>query len=84
MTIEESVKDRPPRRKPIWPWLLLLILTLMAIYSWNRASEIFDDFSRNMPPAIIDLFRDLLNDHNDHGRVGPRVDVAVPVQLLLR
>lgn len=65
------------RRKPLWPWLLLLVLTLMAIYSWNRANEIFNDFSRTLPPAIIELFRDLLNNH-DASR--PRLDVNVSDQ----
>ncbi|SCX34810.1 hypothetical protein DSM25559_4641 [Agrobacterium rosae] len=77
MTVDDNIKDRPPRKKPLWPWLLLLVLTLAAIYSWNRATELFDDFSRDMPAAVIELFNDLLRDHNDGQRVGPALNVVI-------
>lgn len=66
------------RRKPLWPWLLLLIFTLVAIYSWNRANEIFDEFSRNLPPAIGELFRDLLNERRN---AQPGLDVHTYIYL---
>ena len=81
MVDNNDIKGRPPRKKPLWPWLLLLILTLAAIYSWNRATELFDDFSRNMPAAIIDLFNDILRDHGRDRPYGPGVDVVVPTQV---
>ncbi len=80
MTIENG-NNPPPRRKPLWPWLLLLVLTLCAIYSYNRASEFMDEFMRDMPDEIIRLFNDLLQ--SDRGRRGglevsvPFVDVSV-------
>ncbi|WP_233123234.1 MULTISPECIES: hypothetical protein [Agrobacterium] len=71
-------RDRPPpRKKPIWPWLLLLVLTLLGIYAWNRAHELFDEFSRNMPTAIIELFEDLLKE-NHESRPAPGLDVSAP------
>jgi len=44
----------------MWPWIVLLVLTLCAIYSYNRATEIIAELSDTLPPAIIDLFEDLL------------------------
>jgi 4-amino-4-deoxy-L-arabinose transferase-like glycosyltransferase len=79
MSLESDHKHQLPRRKSLWPWLLLLILTLLAIYSWNRATELWDDFSRNMPTAIIELFNGLLNEHRRDERTGPKLDVMVPV-----
>ncbi|MBB3947826.1 hypothetical protein GGQ73_003797 [Rhizobium skierniewicense] len=80
MTTDRNVDNRPPHKKPLWPWLLLLILTLAAIYSWNRASELFEEFSRNMPAEIIELFRDLLREHQDDGHTAPKLDVSVPTR----
>lgn len=74
--------ERHSRRKPIWPWLLLLVLTLLAIYAWDRANDFFDDFSRNMPAAVIDLFQDLLNQHPRDSHSGNTVEVEVtPVEV---
>ncbi|XUY28067.1 hypothetical protein RMR21_006920 [Agrobacterium sp. rho-8.1] len=84
MTTDQNLDNRPPRKKPLWPWLLLLILTLAAIYSWNRASELFEEFSRNMPSEIIELFRDLLKEHQDDGRTAPKLDVSVATRPTLQ
>lgn len=72
--------DRPPRKKPLWPWLLLLVLTLLGIYAWNRTTELFDEFSRNMPAALIELFEDLLDANRHRTRPAPQLDVASPPQ----
>ncbi|WP_320195219.1 hypothetical protein RMR10_007590 [Agrobacterium rosae] len=77
MTVDDNIKDRPPRKKPLWPWLLLLVLTLAAIYSWNKATELFDDFSRDMPAAVIELFNDLLRNRHDNQREGPALNVVI-------
>lgn len=74
MSIEDDRRPSPPRRKPLWPWLLLLVLTLCAIYSYNKVSEIADDMIRNMPDALIDLFHDLLDSERRHND-GIRVDI---------
>lgn len=84
MTPDPNVENRQPRKKPLWPWLLLLILTLVAIYSWNRATELFNEFSHTMPAEIIELFKDFLNEHPRDERVGPRLDIAVPTSTPLR
>ncbi|MGA1833353.1 hypothetical protein [Rhizobium wenxiniae] len=36
----------PPKRKPIWPWLVILILTLAIIYIHHRISLIIDDLAQ--------------------------------------
>ncbi|WP_313198045.1 hypothetical protein [Rhizobium sp.] len=36
----------PPKRKPIWPWLVLLVLTLAIIYIHHRISLIIDDLAQ--------------------------------------
>jgi hypothetical protein len=36
----------PPKRKPIWPWLVLLVLTLAIIYTHHRISLIIDDLAQ--------------------------------------
>ena len=73
MTIDQSPKNAsgPPRKKPLWPWIVLLVLTLCAIYSYNRATAIIAELSDALPPAIIDLFEDLLR----HGGQRPGIDV---------
>lgn len=74
--------ERHSRRKPIWPWLLLLVLTLLAIYAWDRANDLFDDFSRNMPAAVIELFEDLFNQYQRDSHSGHAVEVQVtPVEV---
>lgn len=81
MSIPEDRKDQRPRRKPLWPWLLLLVLTICAIYSYNRASEIVRDIERNMPAAIIDLFHDLLRSGQGSDRSSPHIDAVQSVNL---
>ncbi|MBD8689334.1 hypothetical protein RHIZ_06380 [Rhizobium skierniewicense] len=74
--------ERHSRRKPIWPWLLLLVLTLLAIYAWDRANDLFDEFSRNMPAAVIELFEDLFNQYPRDSHSGHAVEVEVmPVEI---
>jgi hypothetical protein len=59
---EAEDKTGPAPRKSIWPWLLLLIVVLLVIYGYDRATELFAEFERNMPQAIIDLLNAILND----------------------
>lgn len=77
MSLDPQHPKPAPPRKPLWPWLLLLMLTLLAIYSYNRISEITEDVMRDMPPAIIELFRDLLNGDHHRQPSGPGLDVRV-------
>ncbi|MDS7597023.1 hypothetical protein [Agrobacterium tumefaciens] len=72
MAIEQGPPDPgQPRKKPLWPWIVLLVLTLCAIYSYNRATEIIAEISDVLPPAIIDLFQDILRDDGHR----PGIDV---------
>jgi hypothetical protein len=36
----------PPKRKPIWPWLVILVLALVAIYTHHRISVIINDLAQ--------------------------------------
>lgn len=65
------------RRKPIWPWLFLLALTLLTIHTWDRATDLFEDFSRNMPTVVIELFQDLLNQSQRDGKSVGTMDIDV-------
>lgn len=76
---DRKIEQRP--RKPLWPWLLLLILTICAIYSYNRTAEIFRDIERNMPAAVMDLFYDLLQGGERPGQRGIEVEVTPPPTL---
>lgn len=60
MTLPQQPNGAPQRRKPIWPWIVLLVLTLCAIYSYNRANEIIAELSDTLPPALLNLFEDIL------------------------
>lgn len=54
-------EDRPTRkRKPIWPWLALLVLTLMVIYAYNEALAMFDDLGQT-GRDFVQLFKWLLS-----------------------
>ncbi|WCK03315.1 hypothetical protein [Agrobacterium tumefaciens] len=75
MTLPQQQNGSPQRRKPIWPWIVLLVLTLSAIYSYNRASEIIAEFSDNLPPALLNLFEDILRGGGRHGNGGPGIGV---------
>jgi hypothetical protein len=57
----DSPDDRPsPKRKPIWPWLVLLVLTLMVIYAYNEALAMFDDLGQT-GRDFVQLFKWLLS-----------------------
>lgn len=36
----------PPKRRPIWPWLVMLVLVLAAIYAHHRISLMIDDLAQ--------------------------------------
>ncbi len=48
MTVVNPVEGGkpPPKRKPIWPWLVVLALTLAAIYAHHRISLMMDDLAQ--------------------------------------
>jgi len=38
--------DKPTaKRKPIWPWLVLLVVTLLVIYVHQQLSAMIDDLA---------------------------------------
>ncbi|AMD59128.1 MULTISPECIES: hypothetical protein [Rhizobium/Agrobacterium group] len=75
MTLPQQPNGAPQRRKPIWPWIVLLVLTLCAIYSYNRANEIIAELSDTLPPALLNLFEDLLRGEGRRGHGGPSIGV---------
>lgn len=76
MTVPQHTNGQPRRRKSLWPWLLLLVLTLCAIYSYNRANEIILELSETLPPALLDLFEDILRGNGRRpGEGGPGIGV---------
>lgn len=45
-TPDENSKPLPKRKPPIWPWIVVLVLTLAGIYAYHQALEMIDDLSR--------------------------------------
>lgn len=48
MTIPQRDNNAKPlqkRKRPLWPWLVLLVLTLMAIYAHQQISMMIEDFT---------------------------------------
>lgn len=41
-----------PKRKPIWPWLVLLVLTLATIFIYERVSEMIDQVMRDFNDLV--------------------------------
>jgi hypothetical protein len=57
----DSPDHRPSlKRKPIWPWLALLVVTLMVIYAYNEALAMFDD-QGHTGRDFVQLFKWLLS-----------------------
>jgi hypothetical protein len=53
------IKDdelKPKRKPPIWPWLVLLVLTLMVIYAYDQTLEVIDDL-RHTGRDFAQLFK---------------------------
>lgn len=75
MTLPQQPNGAPQRRKPIWPWIVLLVLTLSAIYSYNRANEIITELSDSLPSALLNLFEDIFRGDSRHGNGGPSIGV---------
>ncbi|TNM62606.1 hypothetical protein [Aliirhizobium smilacinae] len=48
MNVSDPVESDkpPPKRRPIWPWLVMLVLTLAAIYAHYRISLMIDDLAQ--------------------------------------
>lgn len=74
MTIPQQPNGAPQRRKPIWPWIVLLVLTLCAIYSYNRANEIIAELS-DIAAGGAQSFEDILKGGGRHGDGGPSIGV---------
>lgn len=52
--------QQPKRRKPLWPWVLLLVLTLCAIYTYNQVTLIIDTIRYQVPPEFLDILEWIL------------------------
>lgn len=49
----------PPKRKPIWPWLVILAIALAVIYAHHRISLMIDDLAQ-MANDFVQLLRWIL------------------------
>lgn len=66
----------PPtrRRKPLWPWVVLLVLTLCAIYTYTQVTQIIETIRHEVPPEIWDIIEWMLRQSGvipDNGRQVP-------------
>lgn len=57
MTTQPDIdhNQKPTPKKSVWPWLLLLVLTVAAIYSYDRASVFLAHVESNLPDIVIDM-----------------------------
>lgn len=53
-------KPSPKRRPPMWPWLVLLVLTLAAIYAYHETLAFIDALGQ-MGSDFAQLFKWLLS-----------------------
>lgn len=62
------------RRKPLWPWVLLLVLTLSAIYTYAQITQIIETIRHEVPPEFWDVLEWMLRQGGllpDNGRQAP-------------
>lgn len=79
MTEDSSQMQRnetPPvrRRKPLWPWIVLLVLTLCAIYTYTQVTHIIETIRHEVPPEFWDIIEWMLRQSGvipDNGRQAP-------------
>ena len=71
MSLDAQSEKREPPRKPLWPWLLLLVLTLLAIYGYHWFTQMVDEMIVNMPTAIVELLEQLLGEESRRDRPSP-------------
>ena len=71
MSLDTQTEKGKPPRKPLWPWLLLLVLTLLAIYWYHWFTQMVDDLIVNMPTAIVELLDQLLGEEARRERPAP-------------
>ena len=46
LNLDEKENDATQPRRSIWPWLLLAVLTLLAIYAYSEVTSMIDDTVR--------------------------------------
>ncbi len=52
---EDSAGKTQRRGRAIWPWLVLLVVTLLAIYAYGQAVEVWGDMVRTWRD-LVQLF----------------------------
>ncbi|UHS60579.1 hypothetical protein HRR99_03105 [Agrobacterium vaccinii] len=52
---EDQRNVRPKRRRPVWPWLLLLAVTLIAIAGYSKLLSDIEDMKRTWND-LVQLF----------------------------
>lgn len=53
--LEDDVSKKQQRRRAIWPWLVLLAITLMTIYAYGQAIAAWEDLVRTWDD-LVQLF----------------------------
>ncbi|MEJ8311151.1 hypothetical protein [Agrobacterium larrymoorei] len=71
MSLDAHTEKREPPRKPLWPWLLLLVLTLLTIYSYHWFTQMVDNLIDDMPAAIVELLDQLFGEEARRVRPAP-------------
>lgn len=78
---QHSSVQQPRRRKPLWPWVLLLVLTLCAIYTYNQVTLIIETIRHQVPPEFLDILEWILRQGGlipDNGRQAPDFAMSLP------
>jgi hypothetical protein len=78
-TEKSTAQIEPPKKKPLWPWIVVLLITVLSIYAFNRANEVFDDIMANLPDAVLSLFEDMLEQSHPPGLKRPSGDDTRPL-----
>lgn len=69
------------RRKPVWPWVVLLLLTLCAIYTYNQVTTVIEAIRHQVPPEFWEVLEWMFRQSGllpDDGRSAPDFAVVLP------
>ena len=61
---DEKHETKPAGRRPLWPWLLLGLFTLLAIHLYMEVNTMMDDLARTWSD-LVQLFWWIMPDPQD-------------------